>query len=311
MNYNGDNDTILTNLRSLDLETSSVEEILDLYRSIDRQFFLVNELKKGTRILRARIWDEIPNIPTNICELSYNPSPSKYFGRAHCVGDMIFYGSINPDDLKVRDYFNAPLEVLHINKEEIGRKYFVISSWVLQRDIIVASIGTTLPHAKLFQEKRGRTIKSFKGLDENFRSEALKFDDFICAEFSKVIKDDDLDHYYKFSATYSKFILEHGIDGILYPSVASNGGGINVAIRKELIDSQVLIPEHALYGTFFNRYKEVTQEYSMFAETFGAEGEIRWKESYRDLLNPSIKNYYIGKSDINPLAQRISYTSLD
>lgn len=290
---------ILDRLKSLDLNLVDVNQILDLLRKINSQFFVTNKLKKGTRLCRVRIWNELPKIPTNVSEFSYNPNPSKEFGRAHCIGESIFYASLNLADPLVPHYMNALLETINDDlTKNFSRSYFAISSWILKEDLPFVLVGSNLLHSRENKSLRGHFIKSID-LDSKFKDEAIIVDDFFSNEFSKKV---EYNNDYKLSASYSKYIFENGFNAIIYNSVASNGAGLNIAINKESIDQNIIEPEHVVYGTLYRRGLDYINEYNMKSNKIREDGTIEWGKLYGPeyKLDPKTKQYFLGNFDIKP-----------
>ncbi len=299
-------------LRSLDLKTVDIDTIIDYINKTNEQFIIVNKLSKGTKLIRARIWNEIPKIPVNISELSYNPTPSEKFGRANCIGDIIFYASLNLDDSLVPDYMNVLLETINHNDKYIDRKYFALSSWIVKKDLSIVLLGSSLKHSKKTQNKRDYYLDSIVDLPQDFKEKSLIFDDFFSNEFSKVVVNDS-DFEYKLSAAYSKFIFNYNIDGIIYNSVASNGACSNIALKKNIIDNKSVEADHVLYGTLYKRDSTYINEYDMRSKEITKDGTIVWEELYglKYKLDVKVKNYYLGKIDSNPNVLDNEITLLD
>lgn len=292
-------------LKSFDLKTITTDEIIKILNSVRDQFMVIKTIPKDARICRTRVWDKLPDpIPISSNELSYNPNPSEFYGRANITNESIFYGSISTE--KMTDYFNTNMETAKFDDSKIERKYFITSAWKLNKDIKVISVGNDLPHGNHLNLIRDNTIKSISLNEKIDILLAKEFDKFISLEFSKKIEDRN-HHEYKISASYSRFAFDQGFDGIMYSSVGSNGTGANLAIQKELIDRNLISPTVAVFGTFYNRYKSCIQDYSMSGKI--ENGIIRWKDVYRP-LPPSIKDFYTGISDDNSFEKNIPFQNL-
>ncbi|SJN26285.1 hypothetical protein [Sphingobacterium sp. JB170] len=187
------------------------------------------------------------------------------------------------------------------------RLYFVISSWFATEDITVGNIGSTLKHANSVLEDRAEFISSYKNLETEFIKGALEFDQFLANEFSKKINDDN---QYKISAVYSKFLFNQGFKGIVYPSVATNVAGINIAFEKCVIDQKKVIPQHAVFGVSYFRDTNSENEY-LQSGNISEDGIIEWKDYPRGYMHPLVKKYYLGESDSHPYKDRVNYTNLD
>lgn len=293
-------------LKTLDLESTSIEHLYELFNENTGHLCTTRLLPAGTKIFRAIIYEELPKkLPNNVKEISYNPTPSKSYGRCNIVDEIKFYGCmdnpffIDKIDNQFHTWNNAVLETVKLNKELISRKYFVVSEWILKKEFRVANLKNELIHGEEINNVRRKFIQSHPEYLTNF-SEC--FDSFIAEEFSKTV---DYDYEYKISAAYSLFLKNNGIEGIEYPSVKTNGAALNLSINKEIIDKSILMPNHIIAGTIYSRYTEVYFEYTMKGE-FSNRGNIIW-EDLSDRLNPSEKiystaliNYYTGLVNDNP-----------
>lgn len=115
-------------IKSLDLKVVDTDQIIQELVQFDKQIALTIELKKGTEICRTRVIQDVEkDIPTAVDQISYNPMPSRTYGRAHLVGETVFYGSLSTERMK--HYFNNSFEVFDFNDKVLERQYFVTSKW--------------------------------------------------------------------------------------------------------------------------------------------------------------------------------------
>lgn len=68
------------------------------------------------------ILDVEKDIPTSVDQGSYNPIPIRTYGRAHLVGEIVFYGSLSTE--KMKHYFNTSFEVFDFSDKALERQYF-------------------------------------------------------------------------------------------------------------------------------------------------------------------------------------------
>jgi hypothetical protein len=120
----------------------------------------------------------------------------------------------------------------------------------------------------------------------------------LCREFSKHVEKSN-PWEYKISATYCEILKENGEKGIIYPSVKSEGAGLNIVLFPEEVKKGIITFDKALYGTFYNRNGDYNNEYTLGA-TSNDDVHLQWHEEYYRLPR-DIKDYYIGKSNYNPL----------
>jgi len=292
-------------IKSLDLKVVDTDQIIQELVQFDKQIALTIELKKGTEICRTRVIQDVEkDIPTAVDQISYNPMPSRTYGRAHLVGETVFYGSLSTERMK--HYFNTSFEVFDFNDKVLERQYFVTSKWILQEDITVIDVGNNLLNDRQRVEERRKFIDSISTLTNSFLESSKLFDAFIGTEFSKVVESRS-DHLYKISASYCSLMFSQGFKGILYSSVGSNGAGLNIVLDRSLIDKGLLIPQMAMFGTIYNRYGDYVNDYSMKAII--KNNILRWEDTY-DSLPPKMKLYYTGRSDDKSFQDKIPFEDL-
>lgn len=293
-------------IKSFDLKVVNTDQIKKELVQFDKQIALTIELKKGTEICRTRVIHDIgKGIPTSVDQISYNPMPSREYGRANLIGETVFYGSLTTEKLK--HYFNTSFEVFDFSERALEKQYFVTSKWILQEDITVIDIGNNLLNDRQRAEKRKKFFDSITTLTSNYLECSKLFDEFIGTEFSKVVES-GCNHLYKTSASYCSLMFSQGFKGILYSSVGSNGAGLNIVLDRSLIDEGFLIPQLAMFGTIYNRYGDYANEYSMKAII--ENNILRWKDTY-DSLPPKMKLYYTGRSDDKSFQDKIPFEDLE
>jgi hypothetical protein len=222
-------------------------------------------------------YDEIK--PYIASAFSYNPKPT--IGRANIAGYPVFYGALSPGtaikeldkELKVGDYFYVSVWRISFEKPIIAHSLIINN--------VTAEEGNAF--AKLVQSHLKKLDSFFNGLPSEYREGAKE----LCIQLGNLFttKGDD---YYNVTSTYAHDVLykameEQGVNMpiILYPSVASNHHGINLAIHKRLVESEqmnllkvIKFKKQSLFDP--DGGVEVKKEASGFPD----KGQIRWYTSY-------------------------------
>lgn len=306
MDLKFNNNPVVEKLKLLDLNNVEVQEIISLFDNFNFLGYISNIIKKGSQICRMRIIDvEKEKIPINSKELSYNPNPSSEYGRCHIINESIFYGSINTELIK--NYHNIFFEVTNHSSRQKNRLYFVVSSWILQEDLNVIELGSYLKHSNCSLKKRNEFINNIPHLPYYKKVWSKQLDDFLSKEFSKQITNN---FEYKISAAFSSYMFNRGIQGIIYPSVQTNGAGLNIALEKSVVDNQLITPNHAIFGVQYYRNKRSQDEITMNGD-FDAKGVIHWQDNPKGYMDIISKKYFNGESDLYPLLDRVDIKNLD
>lgn len=294
----------LDTLKLMNLKAVEIDQIKQVFLNLHEQIAVTNILKKGTEICRTVVVNDLENLPKHVSQISYNPNPSANLGRAHLIGETVFYGSVSTETMK--HYNNTSFEVFDLNNTSLERQYFITSKWILQQDLTIIVVGSNLLHINKETEEREQFLQGVQPSSEEMIMGAKFFDDFIASEFSKVVPRGS-EFLYKISASYCSWLFSLDIHGILYSSVGSNGHGLNVALKPSLVDDGILVPQVALFGTLYNRYGEYADEYSMKANIVNE--FLRW-ENVDYLLPLHMKRYYTGRSDDKSFQEKIIFDDL-
>lgn len=134
----------------------------------------------------------------------------------------------------------------------------------------------------------------------------LLVDSFLSEEFSKVVPEGE-SWRYKISATYAEMLREEGHAGLIFPSVGTNGAGLNIVLFPEFVEKGLIQLERAVYGTFYNRYGDYANDFTLGA--LPVNGKLVWEEIYYR-LPPLMYSYYTGRSDDMSFKKHIPFTDL-
>lgn len=190
----------------------------------------------------------------NISRCSYNPNPTDIpIQRCNYPRQQVFYCSMFSDT----DFATSSMTCLaetaweHIEDFEIARTYFTLSRWQIKRPLKL----WVLPFSDLSCEKN-RDFKSIKANMEEFVKklfnqpneiiQSLKYiSEIFCKRENKKIYHKISSAFYNSLLFYQKF-MNDSYDGLIYPSANTDGSGMNVVLKKELIDEQILYCDFAI-----------------------------------------------------------------
>jgi hypothetical protein len=234
---------IIQSLQKLDLKNSSIEEVRQKLKQLEKFGIMITTLHPGKRIVRARLSDG--KSFDNISALSYKPQEYNLtFQRGSTPNKTMFYGSIVPEIQGDTEPATARITVLFEisdfvrDIDTIGELDITFCSWEVIEDINLVSIV----HHKKFEKPTQLSIymqKQFEVQVEknpDFKIVSIEISEFLANEFAKSTITHHTD--YTISATYSEMISD-AYDGILYPSVRLAGEGINIALKPEIVDKKL------------------------------------------------------------------------
>lgn len=195
----------------------------------------------------------------NVSRCSYNPNNNSIkLQRCNYEKQQVFYGSVPAKAKQVSADMTALLEVSldYVKNKNINRWYFTLSRWKVNRPLNMV----VLPFSKRSHSRN----EDFKAMNKEFNrilkqsTEGDKelyfyFKDFLEFISNVFCKRGKKNCYYKISSAYFNAMLEiiekqrltfinykptgkYIIDGIIYPSANTKAEGMNVCLRKELVD---------------------------------------------------------------------------
>lgn len=264
-------------LKVTDLASARIDDLkailFDLLRAYTSTTLLIDENRPIFRARRHRE-DEKEKLLDHVDEVHPKACFIRRLGRANREGAPIFYFS--PDKVIA----------LHELKPNIGEIFSVIECRTRQE---VSPFLVPIGIHELARRHNARIggefpdpavrIRDFLGNDEDFEKHKL-IDNFVAAEFLKVV-DEGQEDLYKLTIAIAELLFDFEtdvgpIDGIAYPSIASDQLNANVALLPEAF--------HRLYkpvGCTWTR-NEGTRPNQGFlvssreANGISNEGEIAW-----------------------------------
>ena len=247
------------NANDIMISKITIDELLKIYLTLSdneiKQYFLTEiaitekELgeDKGTFIIRGRVNCNGERF-VHKKDLSYKPAEqNKLYQRASIPGKTMFYGSIGYDENGERNDVRAmgitlfeSIKLMHDDNKLIsfGEQVITLGYWKIIKPLkCFALAGAERFHNKNIDLKN-LYQKFIIFINENNRQDLKPFYDFISTEFAKPIDDNDLE--YKLSANFADLIVGKGFDGVIYPSVKTNGeSGYNIALTPDATDNKL------------------------------------------------------------------------
>ncbi|KQB99841.1 hypothetical protein [Pedobacter sp. Hv1] len=301
----------IAELKRLDLKTATRDQIYQLLSRLYGHIGVTRKLEKGRFVQRGVFIGSEEDFPKEVQRISFNPKGSA-MGRCNFDGNSMFYGCISSNVLE--GYINCGFELLPLSNEEvkdlppIREHRVIVGNWILSEETEFVSIGSRSYLTHLNTDVQHRNELFYKIISP-YQQSMLSFyaiDKFIADEFSKPVPKNE-PWLYKISATYVDMIKANGHKGLIYPSVKSNGAGMNIIIFPEFVTNGLITFERCVYGIFYVREKEVGNEWLMKAKA--NDGKLVWKDEYGRMPTP-LRNFYKGISDINPAEGKIKMLDL-
>lgn len=239
-------ETIKEKLDKIVTKDENTTALYSIFNSIVGKTLLISvEIGVGAFVIRQRLNEKGKEFQF-ISELSYPPATlCKDYGRANIPYHPMFYCCSFADD------YTAPIpryiSILETSdfvktKDTVGIERSTCSRWDVVEKLNLLALpfsteyGRTIPIIKQIQDE-WEIVKREKGIN----GEALELVDYMSNEIAKeIMKNDD---YFKIAnfVYYVLYINEQtkDKDGIIYPSVAAAGEGLNIVIKPEVVDKKL------------------------------------------------------------------------
>lgn len=195
-------------------------------------------LLKDQKIIRTRI--NANDLFYKVCDLSYPPA-TKRTDRASLEGHPMFYGSVFTKDAEKTNCLPrivSAMETLDILKQRHTTQHatFTQSVWFVEESIHTFAFPLSDKYKRACSE-----IDLFKDgwetyCKEHHSEKSIAFFSFI----GDLMATPQISCIYDITATCVDYIIRReGFEGVVYPSVPTEGEGLNICITPHTVDNKV------------------------------------------------------------------------
>jgi hypothetical protein len=239
-------ESILDKLKALDLAGNPYPEAKALVADIQKYGLLQTTLHPNKIVIRARPNKNGERFLTKD-KVSFKPQEqNKTYQRASTPHTTMFYGCVVPELVKEGEpktaNVTAVCEASELVRNDLdGEETVTFGRWEVIKDIPLISIVYSQQLAKTshaVKELNKFFLQELQGIKPEFRSNSLAITEFFANEFAKEKIRDHTD--YLLSAVFSERMVQRGHAGVYYPSVRTEGAGVNVAIHPDHLSSMEL-----------------------------------------------------------------------
>lgn len=269
-------------------------EYKDYLRNIKAENFVLSFLLlKDEKMLRTRINEECKFF-TEVSQISYPPCDKARTDRASVKGKPMFYASIFTHQSK-EIYLPRIVNLMETSAffrdtQSVGRQVLTQSVWRNERELKLAMLPASkkyeLPSDELNAIQNDFLKMSANG-HVNMSQDAIFLGDlFAQGNYANT---------YNMTSYFVDYLLNESaernyFDGVVYPSVPSKGLGMNVCLRKELINDGT-IKCYGAYQALLIKDKMNSKLSPLFEGDVFETGEIKWRNS--DEVNKAIESPYL------------------
>lgn len=228
-------------------ETTDLLIIQDVITSYFKNKYLPNLESLQKFVVRCSM-NQPGEVFQNISRCSFNPNPETIkLQRCNYPHQQVFYCSMYSDT----DYASTSLTCIvetaweHIEDLSSARSYCTLSRWQCKRPLRL----WVLP----FSDKCCTKNRDLKNIRDNMKKILMDQphytdDMFLALEFitDAFCERDNKQHLYKISSAFYNTLcffekqINQKMDGLLYPSANTEGAGINIVLKKDLINDKTL-----------------------------------------------------------------------
>lgn len=262
-------DDVINNFRALDLKSCSDRDIMALFDNLKFLPVVAYELENWINITRLRLNNNEEESYSTKEKLWHPPDDlNNNYQRASNPRRNVFYGSIIPpedqlgfiESSRIPTFMESSNLVFKIT-EEIEEEVFTYSQWASKRNLNIVCVfdfEANEDKNRIINAVRNaykKSILNYPKVEHQFR----EFSKYMASEFGK--ESEGLD--YRISSFFTEIIMDiHKVDAVLYPSFKTDFKGYNIAIKKEVVESDfellsVLQCRHYRYC----KYSLVNNEY--------------------------------------------------
>jgi len=243
---------VIKELKELDLKSATQTHVEFILSKIRKLPFFKHIIPSDSFFTRARQLNEGENFSTNE-DLRYLPQwKNGKFQRASTPNGTMFYGvfipneNINTESDKPRaivaceavDFMRNP------KPQESAEATLVYGKWRTLKECKLAVIlsldesQNNNPYSKQTSQVYRNWIES---KHQDYIEQTKLLIDYFTKEYSKFVPEDE--HFnYKISGIFSEIIIRNNyVDGIIYPSVKTDGKGLCVAIKPDFVNENMIL----------------------------------------------------------------------
>lgn len=215
----------------------ALKTILDHYQ--DHPAIIPCSIKAGAKIIRSSTNES--DFHETISRLSYPPIDKARTDRASLEGKPMFYGSIFTSAIDNNGFpriFSA-LETTDLLREyqSSGIVFTTQSVWMPDRNIHLFAFPFSRKYKVPCKEVQHQRSIWDDELSNHWSDQFTSFSEYLGELMSEV----NHSCLYDITASAINFILYEStgapfLDGVMYPSVQSDGQGMNICLKKETVD---------------------------------------------------------------------------
>ena len=274
---------ILTELNEISLQEISYDAVFEkLATELKVIPFVTAKLKKGHYIERGRINGK-EQIFSSESDITYRTDNEniKTFGRANCPNQSMFYGAIKSEFIEYPRIVNL-FEISGLFRDgdliSDGEFIFTVGKWKIKEDFEVVEIVFDKRTIERIPEVRKAYEYHLDNLKKDFPDKIEELStilEFFSNEFAKTNISSDND--YKISAVYTNMAINNrGHNGVIYPSVRTEGQGRNVVLPIEVVNKYLELEKVAMFKIVKQgKHAEITN-IAVALELGENNGEFNW-----------------------------------
>jgi hypothetical protein len=280
------------------------EELLSILHSFKNDIALIPLLfNKGEKIIRSRRNDK-EDFFYKVSDLSYPPSNCvTRTDRASLKGRPMFYASVFTSDVEKTGALPrivSALETLNIFKSDHDSKFcfFTQSIWISNEDIHLFAFPVSGKYKRECKEL-SKLRKDWKiYCKDNYSEKSVDFFSYI----GDLMATPGNSCVYDVTATCIDYIITAlGFEGVLYPSVPTEGQGLNICLIPKVVDKKLffrsaiieLVLRKDMQSKIYNFAQTKMNTQTSFEWEVLEDGKEIIRQIYPDLKKYNESNYFI------------------
>lgn len=239
-------------LRSLDFKKATIEGILDKLHTFFIGYILSCPIfDPGLKVYRGV---HRKTKPLKISEIKYPPKDKTKVNRVNRAGQPVFYCS-------------SSFQIPFVELDFLNGDFVALSVWETKEKLLVNNIGYTQKTELWWNKERH---------PQQLTEEIKLIAKFFTEEFRKKIPEGE-EHLYKMTIAIAEgHFSQAGFNGLLYPSVAMNANGDNLALKPEYVEQHL----KCLYVAWIEILSAIDNSFKYCildeASSFHTDGTIQW-----------------------------------